>query len=177
MAYSINQHISNPIQSVGKSLALIIFIVLMPNLGFSQSEYLARLPVSGAVSELGISPSEEIWVGTRAGNVYHTKQIGGLGHFGPFTSKDEYSLSSSGSFDRVSFFSEDTMMISGFIHGDNGNQDFVYRSVDHGKTWDRVRFGKSSWLDAAYVSDSGKAWMSGSSQPMIMAKLGKRFPR
>lgn len=164
MLYSIIQHVSISIDYTVKGLALVILIVLAPSLGFSQSEYLARLPVSGAVSELGVSPSEEIWIGTRAGSVYYTKQIGELWHFGPFTSKDGHSLSSSGSFDRVSFFSKDTMMISGFIHGEKGNQDFVYRSVDHGKTWVMVRFGKSSWLDAAYVNNNGKAWMSGSSQ-------------
>ncbi|MEJ8802165.1 YCF48-related protein [Pontibacter sp. H249] len=159
----------------------LVLLLWMPLTGYSQGEFLARLPVSGAVSELGISPSEEIWVGTRAGNVYYTKQIGGLWHFGPFTSKDEYSLSITGSFDRVSFFSKDTMMISGFIHGENGNQDFIYHSVDHGKTWNKVRFGNSSWLDAAYVNKNGKAWLSGSSQFIYhtsdYGKTWKTFPK
>ncbi|MBJ6118112.1 hypothetical protein JAO76_07920 [Pontibacter sp. BT310] len=164
-----------------KNILHSVLLLCLPLTGFSQSEYLARLPISGAVSELGVSPSEEIWVGTRAGSVYYTKQIGELWHFGPFTSKDEYSHSSTGSFDRVSFFSEDTMMISGFIHGEDGNQDFIYRSVNHGKTWDKVKFGNSSWLDAAYVNNNGKAWLSGSSQLIYhtsdYGKTWKTFPK
>lgn len=164
-----------------KKILHSVLLLCLPLTGFSQNEYLARLPISGAVSELGISPSEEIWIGTRAGNVYYTRQIGELWHYGPFTSKDEYSHSGNGSFDRVSFLSVDTMMISGFIHGDNGNQDFIYRSVNHGKTWDRVRFGNSSWLDAAYVNKNGKAWMSGSSQLIYhtsdYGKTWKTFPK
>jgi hypothetical protein len=56
------------------------------------------------------------------------------------------------------------MMISGYIHGENSNTDFVYRSEDGGLNWDKVKFGKSSWIDAAYINDNGKAWMSGNSQ-------------
>jgi len=54
-------------------------------------------------------------------------------------------------------------MISGFIQ-DDGKENFVYWSGDHCKTWQKIIFGKSSWLDAAYINNNGKAWMSGSSQ-------------
>ena len=146
-----------------KTLQLLLFL-LLPLAIFGQTDSQARLPIVGGVSELGVSPSEQIWVATKAGNTYFTRQIGELWHFGPFGSKDEYALSNSGLFERVSFFSEDTLMISGFIHGDEGNQDFIFRSVDQGKTWDKVKFGASSWIDAAYVNEKGKAWMSGNSQ-------------
>ncbi|MDO3641767.1 YCF48-related protein [Mucilaginibacter sp. L3T2-6] len=140
------------------------FIFLFVSLAvFGQNEYLAKLSIWGAVSHLGISPSEEIWVATKAGNVYHTKQVGALWHIGPFGSPDLYSSRIGNTFERINFFSEDTMMLSGFIQ-DNGNEDFVYRSADHGKTWQKVVFGESSWLDAAYVNNNGKAWASGSSQ-------------
>ncbi len=142
-------------------LILILFLSLS---SFSQDTYLADLPISGGISELGISPSEKIWIATKAGNTYYTNKIGDLWHFGPLGTKDPLSSISSGIFERVSFFSEDILMISGFIHGESSNQDFVLRSTDKGMTWNKVKFGKSSWIDAAYINNNGKAWMSGSSQ-------------
>ncbi len=136
---------------------------MFPLTVFCQDDQLARLSISGGVSELGISPSEEIWVATKAGNVYYTKRIGELWHIGPFGSLNPYDFSSGKTFERVNFFSEDTLMISGFIQ-EGGKQDFVYWSGNHGKTWEQVIFGKSSWLDAAYINNNGKAWMSGNSQ-------------
>ncbi len=146
-----------------KKILHILTIVLIPLTVFGQEEYLSRLSISGGVSELGISPSEEIWVATKAGNVYFTKQIGELWHIGPFGSLDPYNYSSGKTFERVNFFSEDTLMISGFIQ-EGGKQDFVFWSGNHGKNWEKIVFGKSSWIDAAYINNSGKAWMSGNSQ-------------
>lgn len=142
---------------------LRLLTLLFPLTLFCQDDQLARLSISGGVSELGISPAEEIWVATKAGNVYYTKRVGELWHIGPFGSLDPYNFSSGKTFERINFFSEDTLMISGFIQ-EGGKQDFVYWSGDHGKTWEQVIFGKSSWIDAAYINNNGKAWMSGNSQ-------------
>lgn len=147
-----------------KKMLQILTILLIPLTIFGQSDYCARLSISGGVSELGISPSEKIWVATKAGNTYYTNKIGDLWYFGPLGTKNPLSNTSRGIFERVSFFSEDILMISGFIHGENSNQDFVLRSIDRGNTWEKVIFGKSSWIDAAYINDNGKAWMSGNSQ-------------
>ncbi|WP_303316650.1 YCF48-related protein [Flavivirga abyssicola] len=144
-----------------KLLLLIIFI--LPLSIFSQDSYLANLPISGGVSEIGVSPSERIWIATKAGNTYYTDKIGELWHIGPFGSFDPYNISSGKTFERINFFDENTLMISGFIQ-EGGKQDFVFRSTDKGITWDKVKFGKSSWIDAAYINDNGKAWMSGNSQ-------------
>ena len=120
-----------------------LFIVLFPLLAFGQDAYFARLSISGRVSELGISPSEEVWVATAAGNVYYTTRPGDLWHIGPFGSLDGNNYSTGRTFERINFFSEDTLMISGFIQEDN-REDFVYWSGDHGKSWQKVVFGKSS---------------------------------
>lgn len=140
-----------------------LIIILLPFAVIGQEEFLSRLSISGEVSELGISNSEEIWVASKAGNIYYTKQIGDLWHIGPYGSLDPYNSSSGKTFERINFFSEDTLMISGFIQED-GKQDFVFWSGNHGKTWEKVIFGESSWIDAAYINETGKAWMSGSSQ-------------
>lgn len=157
------KHSRKTLPTIMKKILHILTIILIPLTVLGQEEYLSRLSISGGVTELGISPSEEIWVATKAGNVYHTKQIGELWHIGPFGSLDPYNFSSGKTFERLNFFSEDTMMISGFIQ-EGGKQDFVFWSGNHGKTWEKVIFGKSSWIDAAYINNNGKAWMSGNSQ-------------
>ena len=147
-----------------RTFHLLIFLIF-PFAVFGQSEFSARLSISGGVSELGISPSEEIWVATKAGNVYFTKQIGDLWHLGPFGTLDGNNSDIGNTFERINFFSEDTLMISGFIQDEKvTKEDFVYWSGDHGKSWQQVVFGRSSWLDGAYINNNGKAWMSGSSQ-------------
>lgn len=146
-----------------KKILHILIIILLPFTDIGQEEFLSRLSISGGVSELGISNSEEIWVASKAGNIYYTKQIGDLWHIGPYSSLDPYNSNSGKTFERINFFSEDTLIISGFIQED-GKQDFIFWSGNHGKTWEKVIFGKSSWIDAAYINDNGKAWMSGSSQ-------------
>ena len=142
---------------------LLLIIFILPLSIFSQDSYLADLPISGGVSEIGVSPSERIWIATKAGNTYYTDKIGELWHIGPFGSLDTYNIGVGKTFERVNFFDESTLMISGFIQ-EGGKQDFVFRSTDEGKTWDKVKFGKSSWIDAAYINENGKAWMSGNSQ-------------
>jgi hypothetical protein len=144
-----------------KALTLIFFLVPWLSV-FCQDKYSARLPVRGWVTELGISPSEEIWIATKVGDVYFTKHIGDTWGIGPFGSLDG-STGVSETFERVNFFSEDTLMISGFIQT-GGNPNFVYWSGNHGQTWRKVIFGADSWIDAAYINNNGKAWMSGSSQ-------------
>ena len=147
-----------------KKILHILIFLFIPLIFLGQDDYRARLSISGGVSELGISPSEKIWVATKAGNTYYTNKIGDLWYFGPLGAKDPLSITSNGIFERINFFSDDILMISGFMHGEDSNQDFVLRSTDGGNTWDRVKFGKSSWIDAAYINENGKAWMSGSSQ-------------
>ncbi len=147
----------------------ILTVLLFPVTIFCQDEFLSRLTISGTVSELGISPSEEIWVATKAGNVYCTKKFGELWHNKSIDTSDPKDLNFGKTFERLNFFSEDTLMISGFIQEDD-KQDFVYWSGNHGKTWEKVIFGKSSWLDAAFFNNNGKGWMSGNSQLIYYTK-------
>lgn len=143
---------------------LLIIIALFPIILLAQKDYRARLPILGGFDEFGVSPSEKIWIATKAGNVYKTSGIDSLWHLGPFGSLDPYSLGLSETFERINFFSEDILMISGYMSGDDMSYNFVYRSENRGKDWEKVVFGKGSWIDAAYVSKDGKSWMSGSSQ-------------
>jgi photosystem II stability/assembly factor-like uncharacterized protein len=129
---------------------------------FGQNDYFARLSISGGI-DLGISPSEEIWIATNIGNVFYTKQIGQLWHIGPFGSHDQYHHHLGKEFKKIIFFSEDTLMLSGNLSNGKEN-DFVYWTGNKGQNWDKVIFGKSSWIEAAYNSITGKAWIGGNSK-------------
>ncbi|UOQ76570.1 hypothetical protein MUN84_18855 [Hymenobacter sp. 5516J-16] len=50
-----------------------------------QDEYLARLPVVGGFSEISVSPAEEVWIATKAGNIYYTKQVGAVWDYASIT--------------------------------------------------------------------------------------------
>jgi hypothetical protein len=146
-----------------KTNTFSLFLLLFSSILFGQKDYNARLPLYGFVSELGISPSEEIWVAAGEGDTFYTKQFGQVWNIGPFGSFGTMSSASVQNFERINFFSEDIMMLSGFIMDDD-DQNYVYWSGDHGKKWEKIKLGGSGKIDAAYVTTNGKAWMSGSSQ-------------
>lgn len=141
----------------------ILTILLFQNFAIAQTDFLAKLPVRGHVTELGISPSGEIWMASKAGNVYYAKEFGDLWHIGPYGSLDPTVYISGETYERINFLSDDVLIISGFIQ-EGDKQDFIYRSEDGGKTWNKVVFGRSSWIDAAHFTMNGKGWMSGNSQ-------------
>ncbi|MEJ2882267.1 hypothetical protein WAE59_12915 [Pedobacter sp. GR22-6] len=127
----------------------------------SQNPYLAKLAISGTVGEMNISSGGDVWVATAAGKVYYRSKTDQLWRENNISATDDEL--SSNHFERISSFSDATMILSGFLQND-GKEDFVFRTEDQGKTWNKVRFGESSWTDGAYFSKSGKAWMTGSSQ-------------
>ena len=146
-----------------RTVIFLLTIFFIQNVAFAQSEDLARLPVRGPVTELGVSPTGEIWMASKGGNVYYTEQFGELWHIGPFGSLDPMVYIPGETYERINFLSDDILIISGYIQ-ENGKQDFIYRSEDGGQTWNKVVFGKSSWIDAAHFTMNGKGWMSGNSQ-------------
>lgn len=143
---------------------LLLLFVVKP--AFSQDSYLARLSISGAIGELGISPKGEVWVATASGKVYYRSQADQLWRENNISANDDLIFNH---FDRVNFFPDSTIVLSGFLQ-QNGKQDFVFRSDDYGKSWTKVPFGESSWLDGAYFNREGKAWMTGSSQYIYYTK-------
>lgn len=140
---------------------IIALLLLALRPAFSQDPYLARLSIYGGVGEMGISSGGEVWVATAAGKVYFRSKTDQLWRENNISAMDDEI--SSNHYERISLFSDSTMILSGFLQKD-GKQDFVFRTEDQGKTWNKVRFGESSWIDGAYFSKSGKAWMTGNSQ-------------
>lgn len=56
----------------------LLILILLSTFMFGQNDYKARLPISGGFTEIGISPSEKIWIATKAGNVYKSDNIDSL---------------------------------------------------------------------------------------------------
>lgn len=154
---------------------ILILCILFATIGiFAQSPYSSRLTFYGA--NISVSPSEQIWVTTKSGYLLHTTGIGNMWHFGSFGDKSNYPYDGKGTFERLTAFNNDTLIISGYIHGDNSETDFVWWTGNRGKSWQKIRFGASSWTDAFYHLPNGKAWMSGSSQYIYYTKdFGKTW--
>lgn len=145
------------------SIILLLFVVKP---GFAQDPYLARLSTSGTIGELGISSKGDIWVATASGQVYYRSKADQLWRENNISAKDD---NVSNHFERINFFSDSTIVLSGFLQ-ENRKEDFIFRSEDYGKSWTKVRFGESSWIDGAHFSKDGKAWMTGNSQYIYYTK-------
>lgn len=142
---------------------ILSLIILITTITISaQSPYSARMIFYGA--NLSVSPSGETWVTTQSGYLLHAETIDDLWDFEHFTNKTNYPFDGNGTFERITPFNNDTLMISGFIQGENSETDFVWWTGNRGKSWEKIQFGNSSWIDAFYHLPNGKAWMSGSSQ-------------
>ena len=138
-------------------------MLVIPIFGIAQDKFTAQLPIRGGTEGFAVSKNEEVWIVTKTGNTYYTQKLGELWKFGPFGSKNEMDILTGQGFDRINYVGDGILIISGFIQ-ENGKQNFIYRSENNGKTWEKVIFGKSSWIDAFYSNGKGKIWMSGSSQ-------------
>ncbi|MHA3787777.1 WD40/YVTN/BNR-like repeat-containing protein [Flavobacterium hauense] len=139
-----------------KIFGLLLFSITST---YSQDEYLDVVPYSYSFNEIGISPSEQIWIANSSGNTYHTNKFDSKWQHGPFgTTLDEIK----GTAERVTFFSDNVMIISGLLNEYPSGDGWIYRSEDGGQTWNTIKYGGNDWLDAIYAHGS-KAWMSGSS--------------
>lgn len=138
----------------------LLLLLLFPFASLAQDEYYADLWFYGGFDEFAVSPSEEIWIVTKPGSVDYAKRFDSLWQNDPTGSIKN--LNKSNTFERVTFFSDDTMMISGSIHEYNkGN--FIYRSDNRGASWEKVYNGPESWNNAFCSGPDGRAWLSGSS--------------
>lgn len=145
-----------------KNTIVAFLLIIIPTLGICQSQYSARLTIGRA--NIGVSPDEEIWVTTNDGSLLHTDKIGDIWAYNPVGKLNVDFASIRGVYERITVFSNDTLMISGFIHGKLSNTDFVLWSGDKGETWEEIKFGKASWLDSFCHTEDGRAWMSGNTE-------------
>jgi photosystem II stability/assembly factor-like uncharacterized protein len=62
--------------------------------------------------------------------------------------------------DNISFFDNDTGLVSGFIQSGNGLYDIYYRTTDRGRHWEKRHFPDAGWADVVVHLNNGKAWAS-----------------
>jgi len=127
----------------------------------------AELDIQGRVKEISVSPNEKIWIVTAMGNTYYTDNIRSNWHYGNPTfekEEDDYLDLNSPTLDRISFFNEDTAIMTGYISGNEKNgKNGYYLTKDAGKTWQLLDYAGDSWIYDVFVDKKGNAWMGGSS--------------
>ncbi|MFP9113667.1 WD40/YVTN/BNR-like repeat-containing protein [Flavobacterium sp. RHBU_3] len=138
----------------------LILILLFTSSLFAQSPFSALIP-EGRYT-MSITPSDRIWMAGISGEVFYSDAPYTLWHRLPIINPDDEGFSK-GTFENISFFNDEIGFISGFIFGENGNEDFIFRTEDAGKSWQKVYFGRNSWINDLSITTDGKAWMTGSS--------------
>lgn len=125
----------------------------------------AELDIYGGVEKINVSPNERIWLVTKVGNTYYTNNIDSTWHYGMTnTNKGDYSVDGP-LLDRISFFNNDTAIISGYMqYGDTYNRRGYFLTENGGKNWEARDYGGESWIYDAFASTNGKAWMGGLSK-------------
>ncbi len=143
-----------------KKITAAIIFTIIPVIGICQSQYSARISID--MAQIGVSPSEELWVATTSGDLWHTDKIGSLWKCSLHRNSE---FMWNDSYDQITVFPDNTIIISGRIREKNQiSKDVVLRSEDGGKTWEKIKFGKDAWLYFACNTDDGSVWASGSSQ-------------
>lgn len=144
-----------------------------------QPDRRAELNLQGRIDELGVSPGGKIWLTSAIGKTYYTEHIDSNWHYGPpiFKAKEDYQPGDP-HFDRISFFNEDTAIITGYISADKktSKKNGYYRTTDGGKSWQLRDFGGDSWIYAAQVDAEGHAWLGGLNKSLYFSQdFGKRW--
>lgn len=146
----------------------LVFLALLFSIpAIAQKDRRAVLEIKGRVNELSISPTEAIWLTTAIGKAYHADQIDSnwqANKVVPYIKK-QYSFGDP-NFDRISFFNNDTAIISGYIDGknDKDSKGGFYITKNAGKSWKLMDYGGDSWIYAMDIDKKGNAWMGGSSK-------------
>ncbi|MFA7327047.1 MAG: hypothetical protein WC121_10315 [Candidatus Kapaibacterium sp.] len=142
---------------------IAIFILLISNLLHSEEkDTRALLLIEGGVSEISVSPDEKIWLTTGDGNIYYTENIYSNWHYGDklFESEGKYK-GNDPHFDRITFFNNDTAIISGYIsaNAENYPMNGYYFSENSGIDWELKKYVGKSWVYTTYFDSSGNGWM------------------
>jgi hypothetical protein len=96
-------------------------------------DFAARLPVAGYVAELGISPKEEVWMATAAGNTFYTEAAGKLWHFGlTWEQKSKVETSGNLRFSTIHFADDEKTGLFG------SGWNVIYKTTDNCNTWEKL---------------------------------------
>lgn len=154
--------------------AIAILSLLLATTAWGQTkDKRAELDVEGGVKEISVSPDEKIWLVTTIGKTYYTNSIDSNWHYGqPGLHKEDLFGLDSPTLDRISFFNNDTAIMTGYISASKGGdtQSGLYLTNDGGQSWRIIDFGGDSWIYDACVDKTGRAWIGGSSGEILYSK-------
>lgn len=130
-------------------------------------EYKAQ-EIKGEIKELSINTSDSsIWLASNSGTIYWTKNL-----------KDDFKIvlqlpepkpdlfgERKILLDRISFFSKDTLFVSGYLGEDllgkvRNKSNSIFVSYNGGKNWEIRNFNKhhSVWVYNCFLEKNGNAW-------------------
>jgi len=146
----------------------LLLLLLFPLVLFGQKDTNYR--VKGEISELSLSPNNEVWLVSNGGYIYTSKNVSNdLKVILEIpTTKNTFTGESTIEMERVSFFNNEKLFLSGYLGEDlNGKErnkaNMIYLSNNHGKSWELVQFTKGySWIYDVFTKKNGEAWMGGS---------------
>ena len=154
-----------------RSLVFILFSLFSLCLFAQEKDRRAELDYNGRINEISISPDERIFIVTNRGKIYCAENIYSsfktINHlFYSIDSIDDYN-SEYPNLDRISFFNNDTAVITGYIQSSKkgySSQNGYYYTTNGLKNIKRLCFGKkeNEWIYDVFIISDGNAWMGGS---------------
>lgn len=166
-------------------LYLFLSITFSLNLFAQEKDRRAELNPSGGINEISISPDEKVFLVTSMGDIYYANNIYSSFHRSQkLTYKIEQGnkiINNYPRLDRISFFNNDTAIITGYIQSDSNNysnQNGYYLTENRTKDCKRLCFEKkeSEWIYDVFLMSNGLVWMGGSSGNILFtSNFGKSW--
>ena len=154
-----------------RSLVFILFSLFSLCLFAQEKDRRAELDYNGRINEISISPDERIFIVTNRGKIYCAENIYSsfktINHlFYSIDSIDDYN-SEYPNLDRISFFNNDTAVITGYIQSSKkgySNQNGYYFTTNSAIDVKNLCFDKrgDEYIYDVFSMSNGNAWMGGS---------------
>jgi len=108
---------------------------------------------------------------TALGNSYVADSATGEWRVGTLRGRpdDEERLVNRG-IDRITFFTRDTAIATGYLSRSEGEPEILFRTIDAGRSWDTVSFGRAEWIYDVFATEHGDAWMGGSAGSFLHSR-------
>lgn len=138
----------------------VLLLLLLPVFIYAQDKFSAPLPEQLIVKN-AVSPSGKLVSLRYDGVVYTSHSMNALWNRSSRLTNEEFD---NNIYNTVDYVTDNVIIMAGLIFGTNASHDFILRSADAGKTWNRVGFGRQSQIDETWFDAKGRGWMSGSSE-------------
>jgi hypothetical protein len=150
-------HLCHKPTNMGKYLCFP-FLLLLHSFSFAQQGDKMPIKFESLAFSLGVTRGEHLVVTNKAGEVVLSD---GMDRDWRKADPEQTAAMLSGPLiEQASFFNRDTGFVSGYIKGASGTYNLVYHTTNGGKSWNKIDFRQSGWVDDAFHLDNGEAWLS-----------------